>query len=108
MTAKIASLQCTQCGSTDFTRPDDQGMLRCKHCDSTYRLKSKGKGSLGTQVVIKKGANVKFGKSAKVKIRGELMVEDGANVEIEGEIEIVERSSTERVAAAKEELERLK
>ncbi|MBN2676558.1 MAG: hypothetical protein JXR32_00675 [Anaerolineaceae bacterium] len=79
----IKPYECSQCGSTDF---EDAGMrqVRCSHCGSLFQeLKDEPK------VTILKGANVVFGKSANVEIHGDVEIQDGADVDIQGKIVIV-------------------
>ena len=40
-------------------------------------------------VEISKGANVIFGKTANVEIRGDMDIEDGAKVNIEGKVTVL-------------------
>lgn len=41
------------------------------------------------KLTISKGANVTFGKNAKVEIRGDVEIEGGANVDVQGEITLM-------------------
>jgi hypothetical protein len=102
---KPEKFQCTQCGSTSFTR-DGESDLRCAYCDSLYRVPGKEKTRKGATVIIKKGANVVFGKDSKVTIRGELFIEDGANVSFLGELELIEKSDDAVIEQAKKRLGR--
>ncbi len=74
--------RCGNCGSVDleWTSGED---LTCRHCGTRYRKVPKA----APKVVIKRGANVVFGPNAKVKIKGGMDIEDGANVRIEGSLE---------------------
>jgi hypothetical protein len=58
----------------------------------------------GAKVIIGKGANVTFGSSGKVVIRGELIIENGANVSFLGQLEVIQKSSPEEIAKAKQHL----
>jgi len=50
---KPDKFQCTQCGSTTFTR-DGAFDLRCAYCDSLYRVPGREKSREGPTVIIKK------------------------------------------------------
>ena len=79
----IKPYECTQCGSTDF---DDAGTkrVRCAHCGSLFEV------LIGEPILtINKGANVIFGKNANVEIRGDVEIQDGAKVDIQGKITVV-------------------
>lgn len=95
--------QCTQCGSTSFTR-DGESDLRCAYCDSLYRVPGRENTQKGPTVVIKKGANVVFGKDSHVMIRGGLQVEDGARVSFLGNLELVEKSEDSVIEQARNKL----
>jgi DNA-directed RNA polymerase subunit RPC12/RpoP len=97
--------QCTQCGSTSFTR-DGESDLRCAYCDSRYRVPGREKTRSGPTVLIKKGANVIFGKDSHVTIRGGLQVEDGAHVSFLGNLELIEKSEDVVIEEAKKRLGR--
>ncbi|MGB7537845.1 MAG: hypothetical protein WBM17_04840 [Anaerolineales bacterium] len=79
----IKPYECTQCGSTDF---EDVGAkrVRCTHCGSLFQLLT-GEPTL----VINRGANVIFGKHADVEIRGDIDVQSGANVDIQGKVTVL-------------------
>ena len=79
----IKPYECTQCGSTNFK---DVGPKRvqCTYCGSLFQLLT-GEPS----VVISKGANVVFGEHADVEIHGDIEIEDGANVDIQGKVSVV-------------------
>jgi hypothetical protein len=79
--------QCSQCGSTEFGK-EGKEFLRCVHCNSLFRmLPPANPGKPGGKVIIGKGANVTFGSSGNVVIRGELIIENGANVSFLGKLE---------------------
>ena len=80
----IIAFECSQCGSTDFEEVKSR-QVKCAHCGSLFQVITNE-----PAVVINKGANVVFGKNAKVEIRGDLEVHDGANVEILGKVTILE------------------
>lgn len=98
---KVKDSSCEQCGATDFTRENDS-TVRCNYCHSLYQLETPD--DSGPSVVIKSGANVTFGKNSKVVIQGGLEIEDGANVEILGQLTLLEKASEVEIAKAKEKL----
>ena len=79
----IKPYECTQCGSTDF---NDAGTkrVRCAHCGSLFEVLT-GEPTL----TINKGANVIFGRNANVEVRGDVEIQSGANVDIQGKITLV-------------------
>jgi len=79
----IKIYECTQCGSTDF---NDAGMhqVRCSHCGSLYKVLTDE-----PKLTILKGANVVFGKNANIEIHGDVEIQDGADVDIQGKIVLV-------------------
>ena len=79
----IKSYECTQCGSTDF---DDvvKKRVRCAHCGSLFEVLT-GEPTL----IINKGANVIFGRNANVEVRGDVEIESGAKVDIQGKVTLV-------------------
>jgi hypothetical protein len=100
---KPDKFQCTQCGSTSFTREGETD-LRCAYCDSRYRVPGQEKSPGGPTVIIRKGANVVFGKDSHVTIRGGLFIEDGANVSFLGRLDLVEKSDDSVIEAARKRL----
>ncbi len=96
--------ECTQCGSTQFDKIDET-KLKCVYCKSLYEIpRIDKKGEFVPQVIIKKGANVVFGKNSNVEIRGDLIVEDGAHVSFLGKLTLVEKSTDEEIENAKMKL----
>ncbi|MBN1620701.1 hypothetical protein JW890_08255 [candidate division WOR-3 bacterium] len=87
---KTQKYQCTQCGSTDFIK-EEFNRLRCSHCKTLYKINFDNRKAGKPSVEIKKGANVTFGKNAKVLIKGGMLIEDGAKVEFLGELELIEK-----------------
>ena len=79
----IQPYECSQCGATDF---EDAGLrqVRCCHCGSLFKELSDE-----PKLTILKGANVVFGRSANVEIRGDVEIQDGADVDIQGKIVLV-------------------
>jgi adenine-specific DNA methylase len=85
----IKPYECTQCGSTEF---EDAGVkrVRCAHCGSLFQLLT------GEPTVeIAKGANVTFGKNAHVVIHGDMDIQGGANVDIQGDV-VVQKGKKKR------------
>lgn len=103
---KIKNFECPQCGSHDFDR-EEKLRIRCAYCKSLYET-SKDPEESGTGVTIKKGAKVTFGKNAKVTIRGGLKIEEGAEVEFNGTITLLEKSDDESIELAKKKLKQIK
>jgi hypothetical protein len=93
--------QCSQCGSTDFKKEGEE-FLRCAHCNSLYKMQEPQVENNNPKVIIKGGANVVFGSKSNVVIKGGLLIENGANVEFLGKLEIIEKSSDEKINEAKE------
>jgi hypothetical protein len=96
--------QCSQCGSTEFVK-EGKEFLRCTHCHSLFRMLPPEKP--GGKVIIGKGANVTFGSGGNVVIRGELIIENGANVSFLGKLEVIQSGSAENIAKAKQHLKRV-
>lgn len=95
---KTEKYQCTQCGSTDFIK-EEFNRLRCSHCKTLYKIKFDNRKSGNANVVIKKGADVVFGKNAKVLIKGGMLIEEGAKVEFLGELELIEKGDSTEIAS---------
>lgn len=76
----IKPYECTQCGSTDFEDVSAK-RVRCAHCKSLFQLPVHEPG-----LVINKGAKVIFGRNADVEIRGDIEVQSGATVDIQGKV----------------------
>jgi hypothetical protein len=87
----IKPYECTQCGSTDF---DDAGRnrVRCAHCGSLFQVLTDDKSGL----VICKGANVTFVKNSKVEIHGDIEIQGGANVDVQGDVTMVKGKRKQR------------
>lgn len=80
---EIILYECTQCGSTEYEEAGSK-RVRCAHCGSLYEVLTDE-----PNVVISQGADVVFGKNAQVEIRGDLEIEDGAKVNIEGKVTVL-------------------
>ena len=83
MAFMIKPYECTQCGSTNFEDVSAK-RVRCSYCDSLFQLLTSD-----PSLVISRGANVTFGKNAEVEIHGDIVVNDGANVDIQGKVEVL-------------------
>jgi DNA-directed RNA polymerase subunit RPC12/RpoP len=79
----IKPYECTQCGSTAFEDASSR-QVRCSHCGSLFKVLTDE-----PKLTILKGANVVFGKNANVEIHGDVEIQDGADVDIQGKILIV-------------------
>jgi uncharacterized Zn finger protein len=79
----IKPYECTQCGSTDFEDADTR-RVRCAHCGSLFEVLTNE-----PKLTINKGAHVVFGKNANVEIRGDIEIQDGANVDVQGKIVVL-------------------
>ena len=80
---EIKPYECTQCGSTSFEDISSK-RVECSHCGSLFQLITHE-----PTLVIKKGANVTFGKNAQVEIRGDIEINDGAKVDIRGKVDVL-------------------
>ncbi|MBS2028460.1 MAG: hypothetical protein JST54_11190 [Deltaproteobacteria bacterium] len=101
----LEKLKCTQCGATAFDElPDNR--LRCQYCQTLYVRRNEAAPSSGAHVIIGKGAKVVFGASAKVVIRGGLEIEDGADVQINGSLELVEPGDPVLIQQARDRVSR--
>ena len=87
----ITPYQCTQCGSTDL-KETDKNLLRCSYCGSLFKVVTPE-----PELMIRKGANVVFGKNAHVEIRGEVEIEDGAHVDVQGKVTLVDKNAQQEL-----------
>ena len=78
---------CKQCGSTSFEDLNTR-RIKCSHCGSLYN-----KNSAEPAVIIGKGARVMIGKTGNVEIKGDLEIQEGANVDIQGQLVINDRNN---------------
>lgn len=97
---------CTQCGSTDFQKEGTE-FLRCAYCNSLFKMLPSENQSGGPKVIIGKGANVVFGKTSNVIIRGELIIENGANVQFLGKLDIIKKAGDQEIEEAKLKLKKI-
>ena len=79
----IKPYECTQCGSTNFEDASNT-RVRCSFCGSLFEVLSRE-----PKLQINKGAKVTFGKNANVEIRGDVRIEAGADVDIQGKVTVV-------------------
>jgi uncharacterized Zn finger protein len=91
--------QCSQCGATDFK--NEKEFLRCTHCGSLFRMSPQKSAKSKATVTIKKGGKVTFGKNSKITVRGGIFVEEGGDLEILGELEIIEKAPEKDIEKAK-------
>ncbi len=89
----LQAFECLKCGATRFREAD--GLLHCEYCRATYRR-------LGPEphpdpdvdpvpkLRIGRGAKVVVGKTARVRIGGRVVIEEGASVEVHGDVELVD------------------
>lgn len=80
----IAAFECSQCGSTDFVELSGR-KVQCAHCASLFQVITNE-----PTLVINRGANVVFGKNADVTVRGDIEIHDGAHVEVQGKVTVLE------------------
>ena len=90
----IEKIGCTQCGSNELVELED-GKIKCSYCSTVFRVKDDK--AEQPKVIIGKGANVVFGKSSNVTIKGGVKIESGANVQFHGKLEIVEKGDEEKI-----------
>lgn len=79
----ITAFECSQCGSTAFIEVSAR-RVKCAHCGSLFEMLTQE-----PRLVIGKGANVIFGRTANVEVRGDIEVQDGAHVEIQGKVTVL-------------------
>jgi len=86
---------CSQCGAPELER-SGEGKLQCPFCGSLYSYSVRS-----PTVVIRKGANVIIGRKARVTIKGGVEIQEGARVQVDGEITLLERAPEEAINAAR-------
>jgi DNA-directed RNA polymerase subunit RPC12/RpoP len=79
----IKPYECTQCGATDFVEISSN-KVRCSYCGSLFAVTKKE-----PTLFISNGANVTFGKTADVEVRGDIEIEKGATVDIQGKVTVL-------------------
>ncbi len=94
---KLPRYECSQCGGTDLKRSGENEM-RCEHCGSVFAVAAPDE----PRVVIRKGANVTFGKNANVEIRGGLEIEAGARVELNGKLTLIQKGDENLIEQARQ------
>jgi uncharacterized Zn finger protein len=80
---EITIFECTQCGSTEYLKVGGK-RIRCAHCGSLFQVLTDE-----PTLEISKGANVVIGKTANVEVRGDLEIESGAKVDIQGKVTLL-------------------
>ncbi len=90
----IKKYECTQCGSHDFEELGDN-KIKCSYCSTIFRVSDGAENK--PKVIIGKGANVVFGKSSNVTIKGGVKIEEGANVQFLGKLDILEIGDEEKI-----------
>ena len=88
--------ECTQCGSHEFSELSDD-KVKCSYCSTVYRVSGNSEDSSKPKVIIGKGANVVFGKSSNVTIKGGVKIDEGANVQFLGKLDILEIGDEEKI-----------
>ncbi len=82
-------INCQRCGSTSF-EDVSTNKIKCSHCGTVFN-----KFDDEPAVIIGKGANVVIGKTANVEIRGDLKIQEGANLDIQGQVVIIDEDETQ-------------
>lgn len=91
---QLKKYECTQCGSHDFEELGND-KIKCKYCSTVYRVTEPAASK--PKVIIGKGANVVFGKSSNVTIKGGVEIKEGANVQFLGKLDILEIGDEEKI-----------
>lgn len=94
----LQKYECTQCGSHDFEELAEN-KIKCKYCLTVFKVTEPE--SAKPKVIIGKGANVIFGKSSNVTIKGGVKIEGEANVQFLGKLEIIEEGDKEKMKKVK-------
>jgi uncharacterized Zn finger protein len=90
----LEKFECTQCGSHEYEEPEE-GKIKCGYCGTVYKVKEEPVKQ--PKVIIGKGANVIFGEKSNVTIKGGVKIEQGANVQFLGKLEIFELGDEEKI-----------
>jgi len=93
-TMKLQKYECTQCGSHDFEELAGNN-IKCNYCLTKYHVSEPAENK--PKVIIGKGANVVFGKSSNVTIKGGVEIKEGANVQFLGKLDILELGDEEKI-----------
>ena len=91
---ELKKYECTQCGSHDFEELAES-KIKCRYCSTIYRVTEPA--AAKPKVIIGKGANVVFGKSSNVIIKGGVEIKEDANVQFLGKLEILELGDEEKM-----------
>lgn len=90
----LTKFECTQCGAHEFEELGDD-KIKCGYCSTVFHVNEPA-GSK-PKVTIGSGANVVFGKSSNVTIKGGVKIEGGANVQFLGKLDIIELGDEEMI-----------
>lgn len=90
----LTKYECTQCGAHEFEELENS-KIKCGYCLTVFHV-SEPAGSK-PKVTIGSGANVVFGKSSNVTIKGGVKIEGGANVQFLGKLDIIELGDEEKI-----------
>ena len=91
---ELEKFECPQCGASDYEKLNDNN-IKCSYCGTVFKVNNEP--AEQPKVLIKKGANVIFGKNSNVIIKGDVKIEDGAKVEFLGKLEIVQMGDEEKI-----------
>ena len=101
MDETLKHFKCSECGAHEM-RPEDDRRMRCAFCGARFERPAPAV-EQGPKVIIRGNAKVHIGKSAHVEIRGGLAVQDGATLEIEGDLKLLEPGDAEKIKARQSE-----
>jgi len=90
----LEKFECEQCGANKYDELESD-KIKCNYCGTIYRINKSIENK--PKVIIKKGANVVFGKNSNVIIKGGVDIEDGANVQFLGKLEIIQKGDEEKI-----------
>lgn len=90
----LEKFECTQCGAHEFEESEDN-KIKCGYCGTVYKVTEEP--AKQPKVIIGKGANVIFGEKSNVTIKGGVKIEQGANVQFLGKLEILEMGDEEKI-----------
>jgi|SRR4030095_16185725 len=91
---ELEKFECSQCGSHDYEEPE-KGKIKCAYRGTIFRTKEEPAKS--PKVIIGKGANVVFGEKSNVTIKGGVKIDEGANVQFLGKLEVIELGDEEKI-----------
>ena len=79
--------KCGNCGGAELL-PLGNERFRCSYCNAILRRKPPEVGDV--KLVIQPGAKLRINAGANVKVHGKVLVRDGADVVVDGNLEIEE------------------